>query len=64
MFPVTVTYKTDKGVVKSFVAKDVQDLDGSISGIEMDGGSVCFVTNWKGETVSPEPLGSSQSMAW
>ncbi|WP_038059126.1 hypothetical protein [Thiobacillus denitrificans] len=64
MFPVTVTYKTAKGVVESFVAKDVQDLDGSISGIEMDGGSVCFVTSRHGEKVLPDQLGSSQSMAW
>jgi hypothetical protein len=54
----------DDGLLHSFVTSTIEDLDSSISGIEMDNGHVRFVLDEDGNKVTPEQIGSRQIQAW
>lgn len=63
-FPVTVTYRDKKGKVESFVALDLADLDGSLSGMDMDCGHLLHVVDVSGCKVSASEVGSVQTELW
>lgn len=54
-----VVYQDTQGL-GVFQAYDISDLDGSLSGLDMDGGRVIFVLDRAGNRVSPDGIGSHQ----
>lgn len=55
----TVNYTDSKGKVGAFVDKTIEDLNGSVSGVIMDRGTINFVVNEKGEKVTAKEIGAA-----
>ena len=61
----TVNYKDgDSGKFEACVCMGIVDLDNSISGIEMDGGSVNFVVDGNGRKVTSSQVFSVHTEAF
>lgn len=61
----TVNYKDgDSGEPQACVCRGIVNLDNSIDGIEMDGGSVNFVVDVNGKKVTPAQVFSVHTEAF